>query len=495
MADEDNPIRLNLKRKSDSSITTSPTKKVFTDAKLLYQDSLPDSAIDCIALPDAIDNFEIILEATFDTVTLKNKQYRSQRLQHFYKKLKDGKKLTMFCHDMKGNYLPEDLSNQHALDLNESDPGYPFLFSAINYTDIFIYFSHHGISVPPKRWINEVHNHGKLALGTLLFEENSNMKISSIIADINKSAEKLAELLDHKYFDGYLINVEVKVEKDDVVLFQQFLHRLKDAIRKRIGCEAPVIWYDAVIHDGSLIWQNQINEKNHQFYDICGFALINYCWKDDELLNTVNFAKYGKNSIFFGIDMFGRDTVYSAGIDGCADALQMIRNYDYSAGIFAPGHYRETVLSPQNDGLEDLYKYWMPVKSYFENYPIPFTNPIKIGSPFKVFEKCDHKLFITYDKYHRYSSMHEKIFVTGTKMVFAKAGLYNLLSIAIEKPISFEVSCSAENGIVVFRNGKHKLKTFTKNDSTQVIVKTEHQLTIEFRALKDNAILHFIYIL
>jgi hypothetical protein len=109
MSDDDNLTRLNLKRKSDSMIATLQNKKLFMDAKLFYQDSLPDSAVDCIPIPDGVDNFDIILQATFDTVTLKNKQYRSQRLQHFYQKVKDGKKLTMFCHDMKGNYLPEDL--------------------------------------------------------------------------------------------------------------------------------------------------------------------------------------------------------------------------------------------------------------------------------------------------------------------------------------------------------------------------------------------------
>ena len=46
------------------------------------------------------------------------------------------------------------------------------------------------------------------------------------------------------------------------------------------------------------------------FYDICGFALINYGWKEEELKNTAKYAKNGTNTIFFGIDMFGRNTTY-----------------------------------------------------------------------------------------------------------------------------------------------------------------------------------------
>jgi hypothetical protein len=34
----------------------------------------------------------------------------------------------------------------------------------------------------------------------------------------------------------------------------------------------------------------------------------------------------------------------------------------------------------------------MPITKYFDNDSVPFTNPIKLGSPFKVFEKCDRKL-------------------------------------------------------------------------------------------------------
>jgi hypothetical protein len=92
--------------------------------------------------------------------------------------------------------------------------------------------------------------------------------------------------------------------------------------------------------------------------------------------------------------------------------------------------------------------------------------------------------------------VHDEIIVTGTKMIFTKAGKYKLLSIVIEKPISFKVSASFEGGLVVLRNDERRIKSLTNNDNNQVVVKIETgMLTVEFSAFKDNAILDFIYIL
>lgn len=37
--------------------------------------------------------------------------------------------------------------------------------------------------------------------------------------------------------------------------------------------------YDCVTIDGKLDWQNQLNEKNKPFFDICDGIYVNYGWK------------------------------------------------------------------------------------------------------------------------------------------------------------------------------------------------------------------------
>lgn len=37
--------------------------------------------------------------------------------------------------------------------------------------------------------------------------------------------------------------------------------------------------YDSVTVDGKLDWQNQLNEENKPFFDICDGLYVNYSWK------------------------------------------------------------------------------------------------------------------------------------------------------------------------------------------------------------------------
>jgi len=42
---------------------------------------------------------------------------------------------------------------------------------------------------------------------------------------------------------------------------------------------SQVIWYDAVTVEGSLTWQNTLNELNRAFFDATDAIFINYAWK------------------------------------------------------------------------------------------------------------------------------------------------------------------------------------------------------------------------
>lgn len=37
--------------------------------------------------------------------------------------------------------------------------------------------------------------------------------------------------------------------------------------------------YDSVTIDGKLDWQDQLNEKNKPFFDICDGIFVNYTWE------------------------------------------------------------------------------------------------------------------------------------------------------------------------------------------------------------------------
>ena len=106
-------------------------------------------------------------------------------------------------------------------------------------------------------------------LGTLIFEwdeggkeaqllldgkitVNSNIKFLKDAPDGNKFyALKLVEIAKHFGFDGYLMNFECEIENVDKLL--DWLDYLRIEMHKTIP-GSLVIWYDSVLHDGTLKW-------------------------------------------------------------------------------------------------------------------------------------------------------------------------------------------------------------------------------------------------
>ena len=83
----------------------------------------------------------------------------------------------------------------------------------INYflgTDIFIYFSHHFVTIPPVSYIKIGHQTGNKVLGTLIIEDHLLYNdILLDLADPNFSFMKtLLHKIKEKNFDGYLLNFE-----------------------------------------------------------------------------------------------------------------------------------------------------------------------------------------------------------------------------------------------------------------------------------------------
>ncbi|TSK87482.1 Cytosolic endo-beta-N-acetylglucosaminidase [Bagarius yarrelli] len=77
--------------------------------------------------------------------------------------LKECQMRTLVSHDMMGGYL-EDRFIQGT----EVDTAY--VFYHWNYIDIFNYFSHNLVTIPPAMWTNAAHKHGVLSLGTFITE-------------------------------------------------------------------------------------------------------------------------------------------------------------------------------------------------------------------------------------------------------------------------------------------------------------------------------------
>ena len=76
---------------------------------------------------------------------------------------------TVACHDMMNGYIKDNFF----LFKNELKNKISFRFRHFMNTDIFIYFSHHGITIPPYSYIKVAHQLGNKILGTVIAEFNA----------------------------------------------------------------------------------------------------------------------------------------------------------------------------------------------------------------------------------------------------------------------------------------------------------------------------------
>jgi mannosyl-glycoprotein endo-beta-N-acetylglucosaminidase len=79
------------------------------------------------------------------------------------------------CHDMKNGYLEDRCARararRHARRFADGhslapDAPPPFYLTHWPYIDVFNYFSHHLVTIPPRAWIDAAHTNGTKVIGT-----------------------------------------------------------------------------------------------------------------------------------------------------------------------------------------------------------------------------------------------------------------------------------------------------------------------------------------
>lgn len=124
----------------------------------------------------------------------------------------------LVCHDFKGGYHAYETgcyASCSALGGASYGDG-AYRVSAWELVDSFVYFSHSLVTVPPPAWINLCHAHEVKALGTLITEwDQGHQHCSRLFADTQAAettARQLAALARYRRFEGWLINIENKVD-------------------------------------------------------------------------------------------------------------------------------------------------------------------------------------------------------------------------------------------------------------------------------------------
>ena len=224
----------------------------------------------------------------------------------------------ILCHDMMGGYV-EDSNVQGEVGAVKQR-SYNYLYW--EFVDIFIYFSHTRLTIPPVNRTNTAHRHGVRVLGTFITEweagANDNVLLLSEKTVVGKNgqkrkvfeyADKLVELCKYYRFDGWFLNLEsdmLSVEASlKMVEFTQYF--TEEMHRELPG--SLVIWYDSLeTSTGKVHHQSCLNEENAKYLDACDaiftdyrkfapFSLVYFCYDKKHDTRDVSMHQIGFRNI------------------------------------------------------------------------------------------------------------------------------------------------------------------------------------------------------
>lgn len=256
--------------------------------------------------------------------------------------------------------------------------------------DVFVYFSHSLVTLPPPCWVNAGHLHGVKVLGTFITEWDEGKVITRKLLETKESAhmyaERLTELAVSLGFDGWLINMEVEVDIGQIPNLKEFVSHLTRTMHSS-KAGSVVIWYDSVTIDGKLDWQDHLNDRNKPYFDVCDGIFVNYTWKANYPKLSAGVAGDRKFDVYMGIDVFGRGT-YGGGQWTTNVALDVIKKDNVSAAIFAPGWVLQTNQPPDFQTAQN--RWWGLVEKSWglsQNYPksLPFYSNFDQGHGYHIF--------------------------------------------------------------------------------------------------------------
>ena len=138
------------------------------------------------------------------------------------------------------------------------------------------------------------------------------------------------------YSTATLVDVEALVGEASVGALREFLALLTASIKRRVGAQALVIYYDSLNEAGQIQYQNALTAANASYFDASDGIFTNYWWRPEHLASSATLALDRRCDVYCGVDVFARRTAYTAG-PGCAPACRMVRDARLSLALFAPG--------------------------------------------------------------------------------------------------------------------------------------------------------------
>eukprot|EP01119_Soliformovum_irregulare_P002027 TRINITY_DN1205_c2_g1_i1.p1 TRINITY_DN1205_c2_g1~~TRINITY_DN1205_c2_g1_i1.p1 ORF type:complete len:459 (+),score=149.38 TRINITY_DN1205_c2_g1_i1:171-1379(+) len=219
----------------------------------------------------------------------------------------------------------------------QSTIGNAYNFNFWQHLDIFCYFSHERVTIPPSAWTNVAHRHGVQMIGTFITEwEQGAIENALLLQDIEFYADKLVAIMTYYQFDGWLINIETKLEDSKAAEKMRDFVRILTEKSHASDPKSLIIWYDSVLETGELKWQNHLNASNRIFFDACDGIFLNYNWKPELIKTSVENSGNRSRDIYTSCDIWGRGTFGGGGFSAHV-ASEIARENKTALALFGAG--------------------------------------------------------------------------------------------------------------------------------------------------------------
>ncbi|KAH0839344.1 glycoside hydrolase family 85 protein [Lanmaoa asiatica] len=325
-------------------------------------------------------------------------------------------------------------------------------------------FSHYRVAVPPSGWTNAAHKQGTKILGTLIFEHPESVPdclqlvvghgdyvvTDNKIPISRRYAVLLAELAHQRGFDGYLLNFEFDLpyNADQARALAAWILLLKAELRAKVGPHTQVMWYDSVIYDGQVSYQNRLNGFNLPFFLASDIFFTNYWWSPttqdamtqyftnlsrpvpglDASTDATSFtATKTLQSIYSGVDAWPGRSQYGDGGFCCYRAVTHTSPRGLSTALFAPGWTWEGATKDPSENWNEWWdndrKLWLGPLKPGDTIPVPDSpeGPFKpMTAFFQDLQPPDPSNFVFYT--HFSPGVGYSWFVEGKKVLDTKKG-------------------------------------------------------------------------
>eukprot|EP01084_Bolivina_argentea_P054794 100472_1 len=275
--------------------------------------------------------------------------------------------LTLICHDMAGGYHNDSyVFGNHIYKNHENELPFEYFIDGYwSLIDIFVYFSHDFITIPPIQWIEQCHENNVLILGTLITEHKYGIELNHLIIDNklirNEIINKLINIAIYYGFDGWFLNFESELKNiESINNLLLFVKQLTNELHKYIPY-GKIIWYDSVsCKNGKIEWQSRLNEHGLPFFNVCDGFFTDYHWKKEYPKESIKYASKTNReyAVFTGIDIWGRGTWGNGAYNTGNIVNYLLNEINCSIGLFGTAWTFEHEIYVDNNirkSLNDNY--------------------------------------------------------------------------------------------------------------------------------------------